>query len=455
MVKEIVFRASHIPDGLPEHIIVGLLTDQMGITLDTLKAKWCSQHNFPTGTALFTYATNASIEAVDIIDPETDEPEEYEGELPTVLNMTQIIIGGECKPGQFKLITVSPLHRMYPCDIDGDIVNSYDVDEILSGDPDLRGYWKYFQPEGVYHVRNKFLMPMPHYVFDRKSLSHMFNTIVASNDKALERIEDAMANGAVVGDFFITRDEEEFYICHIPSGTIVGWYKFYHYGRDNFTNRPDMKLEDLRDFFMLLRNQLLEEPDEPEEQTEYHPQVKVTETDHSTYEPTEADVEKAMRRITINSIYGSGIGLPSLEDIASMHPTVALSMEHVWNVVKQWASDKYNLSETNDVKCTVTNSHGKYYVAWLIRHYDFIQIMADNGEEIMIGYNRAEYSYANQYGRQTCVEDPDEQIRFDNQIIDRFYHDFFTHGPIRKEYDFYKKMAWEEDDNNAKDCDDR
>jgi len=341
---------------------------------------------------------------------------------------------------EYHFITKTCLQKIYPLDYDGDALFVNNCVEVYSDNPELRGYHRYYTAHGIHNVTNEYLQPMKESFFDRASFSKAFSNIIASNFNVLEKLEDVISGFYTVEDFKIWTEEEEVYILHVPSGTMIGWYKFYHYGRANFCNRPEMTIDDLIDFLWLLRNQLLEEADEPDEETEYHPQVKVTETDHSAYEPTETDVEQAMRRIMINSVYGAGIGFPSLEDITR-------SMEHVWNVVKQWASDKYNLSETYDVKCTVTNSHGKYYVAWLIRHYDFIQIMADNGEEIMIGYNRAEYSYANQYGRQTCVEDPDEQIRFDNQIIDRFYHDFFTHGPVRKEYDFYKKMSWEEDEH--------
>lgn len=445
MFKKVVFNTRRLPGGIPVHTIVGWLTDQSDVeNIDLLKKRIIKTEVMSDDTAFHVFMTDAKVNMVYHDAEDGEDPWDEE-----TVEMAKVFIGYPFEKDMIKLITVSPLASMFPCDFDGDLIDAIEVDEILSEAPVLRGYCDYPLSEGTYNVRNKFLYPMKEYAFDRDVLTKLFSTIVTSSDKALERIEDAMCgNDHGVGDFRIWRDEdEEFYILHVPSGTIVGWYKFYHYGRCNFCNKPDMAADDLRDFFMLLRNQLLEEPDEPEETTEYHPQVKVTENDNSTVDDTkhvltQTDIDQAMARVMRNSIYGS-----SAIDPTSMYPTTSLSMGHVWNVVKQWASDKYNLSETNDVKCTVTNSHGKYYDAWLIRHYDFIQIMADNGEEIMIGYNRAEYSYANQYGRQTCVEDPDEQIRFDNQIIDRFYHDFFTHGPVRKEYDFYKKMAWEEDEH--------
>lgn len=51
---------------------------------------------------------------------------------------------------------------------------------------------------------------------------------------------------------------------------------------------------------------------------------------------------------------------------------------------------------------------------------------------------KAEYSRKDEYGRKTCIQD---QIRFTNPIIDKFYQDFFANGSVREEYDFYKKTA--------------
>ena len=63
--------------------------------------------------------------------------------------------------------------------------------------------------------------------------------------------------------------------------------------------------------------------------------------------------------------------------------------------------------------------------------------MGDTGDEIFIGYMRAEYSHKDEYGRQTCIQDPN--IRFTNPIIDEFYQDFFANGPMREEYDLYEE----------------
>ena len=55
-----------------------------------------------------------------------------------------------------------------------------------------------------------------------------------------------------------------------------------------------MTIHDLRDFFMLLRNQLLEDSDLPADE------------DASKKQPANYDPEAIMRKLTINSIYGIG-----------------------------------------------------------------------------------------------------------------------------------------------------
>lgn len=50
-------------------------------------------------------------------------------------------------------------------------------------------------------------------------------------------------------DFFITKNGDEYYIIHFPSGTIVNWYK--HVGRTNTCNKP-MTIEDLKEFKKML-----------------------------------------------------------------------------------------------------------------------------------------------------------------------------------------------------------
>ena len=145
-------------------------------------------------------------------------------------------------------------------------------------------------------TESPFLKDMPEYAFDRNQLTLVFNNTIG-DCIAESRLTDIVYSGNEfnkVGDFRIWTEEEETYILHLPSGTIVGWYKFIHIGRCNFCNKPDMTIHDLRDFFMLLRNQLLEDSDLPADE------------DASKKQPVNYDPEAIMRKLTINSIYGIG-----------------------------------------------------------------------------------------------------------------------------------------------------
>lgn len=144
-------------------------------------------------------------------------------------------------------------------------------------------------------IESTFLKDMPEYPFDRDKFTMVFNNTIG-DCIAESLLTDIVYSGKEfnhVGDFRIWTEEEETYILHLPSGTIVGWYKFMHIGRCNFCNKPDMSINDLRDFFMLLRNQLLEESDLPSD--ECIPQKQ----------QTNIDPEASMRKLWLNSIYGA------------------------------------------------------------------------------------------------------------------------------------------------------
>lgn len=211
-------------------------------------------------------------------------------------------------PYGYHFITKTCLQKIYPLDYDGDVLFVKNCMEVYSDNPKLRGYHKYYTSHGIHNVTNEYLQPMKESFFDRTSFSKAFSNIIASNFNVLEKLEDVISGFSTVEDFKIWTEEEEIYILHVPSGTMIGWYKFYHYGRANFCNRPEMTIDDLVDFLWLLRNQLIEEADEPDE---YHsPHVTVSEIDQSKYQkryPTPMDIKQAQEKIIRNSIYGAGI----------------------------------------------------------------------------------------------------------------------------------------------------
>lgn len=347
MINKVVFTAIRQP-GIIEHNIVGWLFNPEVTPFEKAFEYVRKYNNISEDVKLFIYRTDA-----EIIETNADE-DSFDREI----KMNAVRIG----PGESKyiLITRSNLEPMYQVDLDGDIINVSNVEEIVSGLPELQPYERYYTGRGAYNVRNKWLQPMKHYAFDRDQLTKLFNDHIASNEKAFEILEDAIAgvDDHEIGDFRCWKDfDEEFYILHVPSGTIVGWYKFYHFGRDNFTNR-DMTLDDLKDFFVLLRNQLLDEPDEPdykepEPEPEHHEisPEKVIECmkamgiaipkdclkdvldrvedwdetpsypDAPKKKPYDMDVPAIMERLRRNSAYGMLAESIGGTDLASMYPS--------------------------------------------------------------------------------------------------------------------------------------
>ena len=55
--------------------------------------------------------------------------------------------------------------------------------------------------------------------------------------------------------FTLMRVDDEFYILHRDSGTLINWYK--HAGRTNTCNKPDFTLDDFREFLVELRKDLV------------------------------------------------------------------------------------------------------------------------------------------------------------------------------------------------------
>lgn len=364
----------------------------------------------------------------------------------------------------FAFVTLTDVASLYCFDFDGD--NAFVVSSTET--PSSYQYTWYDDPVGKYYVTNKLLFDMKTYFFNRDVFTDCFVKFIASNEKAFERLEDARYNFSSIGDFRIWTEEEEIYILHIPSGTMIGWYKFYHYGRSNFCNKREMTHKDLIEFFTLLRNQLLEEPDEPypvKKEPYVEPSVTATETDTSSYDapdvvsmyPTgdplgvmdsmttyaklreqkksdikdsegikhrfekEIDIQKAAERIAINSIYGA-----SVPDPASMQPSPMkfVNVDFIWNDVKHWMLGNFYLPETNniDVYTATCCRFGIQHNVWIIRQNDFIKLVGDTGDEIVIGYMGVEYSRKDEYERKKFARD--WQIKFANPIIDKFYREF-------------------------------
>ena len=356
---------------------------------------------------------------------------EHDGETDTfkVYHLMAPWVEGE----PFAFVTLTDVETLYGFDFDGD--TAYVVSSTET--PSSHQYTWYDDSVGKYYVTNKLLFDMKTYFFNRDFFTDCFVKYIASNEKAFERLEDARYNFSSIGDFRVWTEEEDIYILHIPSGTMIGWYKFYHYGRSNFCNKQEMTHKDLIDFFVLLRNQLLEEPDEPypvKKETYIEPSVTVTETDRSCSDikdsegikhrfEKEIDIQKLAERIAINSIYG--ISAPDPASSIQPEPRKSVNLNFIWNDVILWMKGQrfYSLEMNNiDNVIVTTGCFGIIHSVWIIRQHDFIHLIGDNGDEIFVGYMGVEYSHKDEYDRKKYARD--WQVKFANPIIDEFYREF-------------------------------
>lgn len=194
-------------------------------------------------------------------------------------------------------VTTNDVLKFFELDDDSILAVPIENHTYVKGN-DIAETW---HSEGTYYITDVQLHPMRENIFDRELFTKIFNEYIQKDDKVFEAFENAVNNAETVGDFKLWMEDEEVYILHVPSGTIIGWYKLYHIGRANFCNKY-LFLPTYRDFFQLLRNQLLKEADEPEE--DHVPEVTVTETDQSEYKPGPDIASAYPTKIMLNSIYG-------------------------------------------------------------------------------------------------------------------------------------------------------
>ena len=86
------------------------------------------------------------------------------------------------------------------------------------------------------------------YHFDRDYFTSVFEEIFANRCFDLEV---ACQEHLETENFLLYYKDDEFYIIHFDSGTIINWYK--HIGRTNTCNDEDFTLNDLREMLILLK----------------------------------------------------------------------------------------------------------------------------------------------------------------------------------------------------------
>ncbi len=101
---------------------------------------------------------------------------------------------------------------------------------------------------------SKFLDDLKQYYFDRDEFNEIFYNIFT--DEEILQIELGCWEHLNLGEFLLYQEEDEFYIIHFRSGTIINWYK--HLGRTNTCNKEGFSTDDLIEFLVLLKDNLSE-----------------------------------------------------------------------------------------------------------------------------------------------------------------------------------------------------
>ena len=101
-------------------------------------------------------------------------------------------------------------------------------------------------------IKSKHLATLSQYHFDRTDFVETFNKVFTTDQ--IEEILSKCTCRVQTAYFAFLRDDDEFYIIHKDSGTIINWYK--HLGRTNTCNKPEFELKDLEEFLQLIKKDL-------------------------------------------------------------------------------------------------------------------------------------------------------------------------------------------------------
>ena len=94
----------------------------------------------------------------------------------------------------------------------------------------------------------KNLLPMKQYPIERDIFCNIFGKI---DEEFYDELYDV-----TTWSFKCWRYDDEFYILHLDSGTLINWYK--HLGRINMTNDKTLTLDELHQELLKLKEDLEE-----------------------------------------------------------------------------------------------------------------------------------------------------------------------------------------------------
>lgn len=97
------------------------------------------------------------------------------------------------------------------------------------------------------------LITLPQYHFDRDLFCKIFEEVFTYDEIADVELE--CGDQRHLGEFSLLRWEDEFYVLHRNSGIMINWYK--HLGRTNTCNKSGFTINDLREFLVELRKDLV------------------------------------------------------------------------------------------------------------------------------------------------------------------------------------------------------
>jgi len=103
---------------------------------------------------------------------------------------------------------------------------------------------------------NNVLQELPQYHFDRDTFVSTFKQVFTDDD--IFDLEQMCLEHTILNEFLLFYHVawEDFYIIHLPSGTIINWYK--HLGRTNTCNKENFTIADLKNLLEMLKVEMKE-----------------------------------------------------------------------------------------------------------------------------------------------------------------------------------------------------
>ena len=138
--------------------------------------------------------------------------------------------------------------------------NAVEKVELKKPDDVCEGFYDTIENciEHLFNTRHRYrnLETLHQYHFDRGEMTRIFEEVFPLKSEEWDWDDVWWCDFRDTSSFHAFKDEDEYYILHKPSGTMINWYK--HMGRTNTCNK-DLSPTELKLFLLLLRKELVEE----------------------------------------------------------------------------------------------------------------------------------------------------------------------------------------------------